>query len=86
MTKGGRAWPVFLIGARTSRPTRQSRSLPLAVARHLQDATGTGIKNFVQALHTARSATVQINGQRPTLDPDLTDSTRDILKPVETAC
>jgi hypothetical protein len=29
----------------------------LAVARHLQDATGTSIKKIIQALRTARSAT-----------------------------
>ncbi len=56
----------------------------LAVARHLQDATGTSIKKIVQALRTARSATIEINGQRLTLDPDLTDAARDILKRLET--
>ncbi len=43
----------------------------LAVARHLQDATGTSIKKIVQALRTVRSATIEINGQRLILDPDL---------------
>jgi len=57
----------------------------LAVARHLQDATGTSIKKIVQTLlRTARSATIEINGQRLTLDPDLTDTARDILKRLET--
>ena len=56
----------------------------LAVARHLQDASGTSIKKIVQALRTARSATIEINGQRLTLDPDLTDAARDILKRLET--
>jgi len=32
----------------------------------------------------ARSATIEINGQRLTLDPDLTDAARDILKRLET--
>jgi len=32
----------------------------LAVARHLQDATGTSIKKIVQTLRTARSATIEI--------------------------
>jgi transposase len=49
----------------------------LAVARHLQDATGTSIKKIIQTLRTARSATININGQRLTLD--LTDATRAIL-------
>ena len=55
----------------------------LAVARHLQDAAGTSIKKIVQTLRTARSATIEINGQRLTLDPDLTDAARDILKRLE---
>ena len=55
----------------------------LAVARHLQDATGTSIKKIVQTLHTARSATIEINGQRLTLAPDLTNAAGDILKRLE---
>jgi hypothetical protein len=55
----------------------------LAVARHLQDAAGTSIKKIVQTLRTARSATIEINGQRLTLGPDLTDAARDILKRLE---
>ena len=57
----------------------------LAVARHLQDATGTSIKKLIQTLRTARSATIEINGQRLTLDPDLTDAARDILKRLESS-
>ena len=55
----------------------------LAVARHLQDATGTSIKKIVQNLRAARSATIEINGQRLTLEPDLTDTTRAILSQLE---
>jgi hypothetical protein len=55
----------------------------LAVARHLQDATATSIKKIVQTLRAARSATIDINGQRLTLDPDLTDATRAILNRLE---
>jgi len=75
--------------ARVPPPTRGHRSAPvafaaLAVARHLQDATDTSIKKLVQALRTARSATIEINGQRLTLDPDLTDTARAILNRLET--
>ena len=56
----------------------------LAAARYLQDAAGTSIKKIVQVLRTARSATIEINGQRLTLEPDLTDAARDILKRLET--
>jgi hypothetical protein len=55
----------------------------LAVARHLQDGTGTSIKRIIQTLRAARSATIDINGQRLTLDPDLTDATRAILDRLE---
>jgi len=55
----------------------------LAVARHLQEATGTSIKKIVQTLRAARSATIDINGQQLTLDPDLTDTTRAILNRLE---
>ncbi|NYI40406.1 hypothetical protein BKA03_000525 [Demequina lutea] len=56
----------------------------LAVARHLQEATGTSIKKIVQALRTARSAIIKINGEHLTLDPDLTDTVRAILNRLET--
>ena len=56
----------------------------LAVARHLQDTTGTSIKKIIQTLRIARSATIEINGQRLTIAPDLTDAARDILKRLET--
>ena len=55
----------------------------LAVALHPQDATGHQLKKIVRALRTARSATTEINGQRLTLAPDLTDTVRDILKRLE---
>jgi hypothetical protein len=56
----------------------------LAVARHRPNATGTSIKKIAQTLRTARSATIEINGQRLTLDLDLTDAACDILKRLET--
>jgi uncharacterized tellurite resistance protein B-like protein len=56
----------------------------LAVARHLQDLTGTSIKKIVATLRTARSATIEINGQHLTLKPDLTDTARALLTQLET--
>jgi hypothetical protein len=41
------------------------------------------IKKIVQTLRTACSATIEINGQRLTLGPGLTDAARDILKRLE---
>jgi len=51
----------------------------LAVARDLQDRTGTSIKKIIQILREARSATIEINGQQLTLDPELTPTARDLL-------
>jgi transposase len=47
----------------------------LAVGRYLQDRAGVSIKK----LRTARSATININGQRITLEPELTGTARAIL-------
>jgi transposase len=85
MTKGDlRARPVFHHQREAIEAHLTVVFAALAVARHLQDATGTSIKKIIQALRTARSATIEINGQRLTLDPDLTDAARDILKRLET--
>jgi len=56
----------------------------LAVGRHLQQLSGVSIKKLVQTLRTARSATIDINGQRMTLDPELTGPARTILDRLET--
>ena len=85
MTKGDlRARPVFHHQREAIEAQLTVVFAALAVARHLQDAAGTSIKKLVQTLRTARSATIEINGQRLTLDPDLTDAARDILKRLET--
>jgi transposase len=51
----------------------------LAVSRHLQDTTGTSIKNIVRTLRTVRSATIRLGGQEITLDPDIPTAARAIL-------
>jgi transposase len=51
----------------------------LAVSRHLQDRTGVSIKKLVNTLRTVRSATIQVNGQRLTLDPALPPTARELL-------
>ena len=56
----------------------------LAISRHLQDTTGTSIKKIAQTLRSARSATIEINGQRLTLDPELTPAARDLLSQLDT--
>lgn len=55
----------------------------LAIGRHLQEVTGISVKKIVQNLRAARSATIEINGQRLTLDPELTDTTRNLLSQLE---
>jgi transposase len=81
MTKGDlRARPVFHHQREAIEAHLTVVFAALAVARHLQDTAGTSIKKIVQTLRTARSATIEINGQRLTLAPDLTDTARDILQ------
>ena len=70
MTKSGlRARPVFHHQREAIEAHLTVAFAALAVSRHLQDATGTTIKMIVQTLPAARSATIEINGQQPTLDP-----------------
>lgn len=51
----------------------------LAISRHLQNRTGVTIKKLVQTLRVARSATIDVNGQRLTLDPELSPAARNII-------
>lgn len=55
----------------------------LAVSRYLQRRTGVSIRKLIQTLRTARSATIDINGQRLTLDPELTATASAILDRLE---
>lgn len=51
----------------------------LAIARDLQEATGASIKRIVQTLRAVRSATIELNGQRLTLDPDIPAEAQNLL-------
>jgi hypothetical protein len=55
----------------------------LAVSRDLQDRAGVSIKKLVQTLRTARSATIEINGEHLTLEPELTTDAGAILDRLE---
>ena len=80
MTKGDlRARPVFHHQREAIEAHLTVVFAALAVARHLQDLTDTSIRKIVATLRTARSATIEINGQHLTLDPDLTDTARALL-------
>jgi transposase len=51
----------------------------LAVSRDLQQRAGVTINKLVQTLRTTRSATIDINGQQMTLQPELTAPATAIL-------
>ena len=51
----------------------------LAISRHLQQASGVTIRNLVQTLRPIRSATVKINGERLTLEPEIPDHAQALL-------
>ena len=51
----------------------------LAVARHLQDATGITIKKLVRTLRPLRTVTIAIGGHTLTAEPLITTDARDIL-------
>jgi transposase len=55
----------------------------LAVSRYLQERSGVSVKRLIQTLRTARSATLEINGQRMTLEPELTGPALAILDRLE---
>jgi transposase len=52
----------------------------LAVSRDLQERTGASIKKIVQTLRQARSATIEINGQHHTIDPEIPQTTQKLLQ------
>ncbi len=56
----------------------------LAISRHLQDTSGVSIKKIVKTLRVARSATIEINSQRLTLDPELKPAARNLLNQLQT--
>ena len=51
----------------------------LAVARHLQHATGWTIKHLVKHLRPLRSAIIHVNGQSLVVPPRITEETTTIL-------
>jgi hypothetical protein len=55
----------------------------LAVSRYLQQRTSVSTKKIIQTLRPARSVTIDINGQRLTLEPELGGTARAILNQLE---
>ncbi|TAM69388.1 MAG: hypothetical protein EPN48_08455 [Microbacteriaceae bacterium] len=55
----------------------------LAITRHLTATTGYSIKKIVQTLRTICSATIEINGQSLTLEPDIPMTAAQILTAAE---
>ena len=56
----------------------------LAVARHLQDATGMTIKRIIRTLKPLQEITINLNGHHLTAAPRLTDAANDILTALST--
>ena len=56
----------------------------LAVARHLQDATGMTIKRIIRTLKPLQEITINLNGHHLTAAPRLTDAANDILTTLNT--
>jgi len=56
----------------------------LAVARHLQDATGISIARIVRELRGLQEVTINLNGHHLTAAPRLTDTANDILTALST--
>lgn len=54
----------------------------LAITRYLTAASGVSIKKIVQTLRTVRSATIEINGQRLTLEPKIPEHAQTILNAI----
>ena len=56
----------------------------LAVARHLQDATGISIKRVIRALKPLQDVTISLNGHEITAQPKITPNAASILKSLQT--
>jgi len=56
----------------------------LAVARHLQDATGMTIKRIIRTLKPLQEITINLNDHHLTAAPRLTDAANDILTALNT--
>jgi hypothetical protein len=81
MTKSDpRARPVFHHERETIEAHLTAVFAALAVSRHLQNRSGASIKKPVQTLRAARTATIDINGQHLTLNPELTPTARAPLR------
>jgi transposase len=51
----------------------------LAISRYLQEHTGISIKKLVNTLRTVRSATINVNGELLTLDPEIPPPASELL-------
>lgn len=54
----------------------------LAISRYLQDQSSVSIKKTVNTLRPIRSATITLNGQLLTLEPEIPSSARELLTAV----
>ncbi len=56
----------------------------LAVARHLQDATGISIARIVRELRGLQEVTINLNGHEITAQPQITPNAASLLKSLQT--
>ena len=75
-----RARPVFHHGRDAIEAHLTIVFAALAVARHLQAATGVSLKKLVQTLRPLRTVTIDIDGHTITAKPRLTADAEQILK------
>ena len=55
----------------------------LAVARHLQDATGISIARIVRELRSLQEVTINLNGHKIAAQPQITPTAASILKSLQ---
>ena len=72
--------PSSTAPATPSRPISPSPVTALAVARHLQDATGISIKRIIRTLKPLQDVTINLNGHHITAADPLTPEVQDMLE------
>ena len=55
----------------------------LAIARHLQEATGISIKRVIRALKPLQEVTINLNGHEITDQPQITPNAASLLKSLQ---
>jgi len=75
--------PQAVLGVLNLHPSTTAQYSRDVDTRHLQERSGLTLKKLVQTLRAAKSATININGQHITLDPELPAPVQDLLTRLE---